>query len=161
MRDLFSLRASEWEVKIPSEGISSPIWHHCHGVLRPDRKTTKLIVVFNGSSKTTSGQSFNDIWHTGAKLQLDIPVVLSWIRLHRCLFAIDITKMFRQISVYPDDWNLQRILWTDNQLNPVPFQLTTVTYGTKAAPWLYVLTLLQLHTEVQIHWTSSSRSLTN
>lgn len=72
-------------------------------MLRPDRETTKLRVVFNGSAKTTSGYSVNDLMHTGAKLQLDITDVLIWIHLHRCLFATDITKMFRQIAVLRED----------------------------------------------------------
>ncbi|XP_071651757.1 uncharacterized protein [Temnothorax longispinosus] len=40
--------------------------------------------------------------------------------------------------------NIQRILWIDDQLNEVPHYLTTVTYGTKAAPFLSVRRLLQL-----------------
>ncbi|XP_070524582.1 uncharacterized protein [Cardiocondyla obscurior] len=47
-----------------------------HGVLRPESTTTKLRVVFNGSSKTSSDRFLNDIMHTGAKLQLDVPDVL-------------------------------------------------------------------------------------
>ena len=49
-----------------------------HGVLKPQSKTTKLRVVFNGSSKTQSGKFLNDILHTGAKLQRDIAHVLLW-----------------------------------------------------------------------------------
>lgn len=39
-----------------------------HGVLRNHSLTIKLRVVFNRSSRTTSGCSLNDILHTGAKL---------------------------------------------------------------------------------------------
>ncbi|XP_034947880.1 uncharacterized protein [Chelonus insularis] len=49
-----------------------------HGVLRPSSTTTKLKVVFNGSSPTSTGISLNDITHTGAKIQLDIFDVLLW-----------------------------------------------------------------------------------
>ncbi|XP_024877306.1 uncharacterized protein LOC112458103 [Temnothorax curvispinosus] len=115
-----------------------------HGVLKPDSATTKLRVVFNGSSASTSGRSLNDIMHTGAKLHLDVTDVLLWIRQFRHLVATDITKMYRQINVHEDDWNLQRILWLDELLNEVAYYLTTVTYGTKAAPFLAVRTLLQL-----------------
>lgn len=115
-----------------------------HGVLKPDSATTKLRVVVNGSSRTTSGHSVNDLMYTGAKLHLNISDVVLWIRQHRQLFATDITKMYRQIKVHEDDWDLQRILWVDDQLNEVPYHLTTVTYGTKAAPFLAVRTLLQL-----------------
>ncbi|XP_024867166.1 uncharacterized protein LOC112451637 [Temnothorax curvispinosus] len=51
-----------------------------HGVLKPDSATTKLRVVFNGSSASTSGRLLNDIMHTGAKLHLDVTDVLLWIR---------------------------------------------------------------------------------
>ncbi|XP_011858176.1 PREDICTED: uncharacterized protein LOC105555744 [Vollenhovia emeryi] len=115
-----------------------------HGVLKPDSTTTKLRVVFNGSSASTSGYSVNDLMYTGAKLHLNISDVLLWIRRHRHIFATDITKMYRQIKIHKDDWKLQRILWMDDQLNEVPYHLTTVTYGTKAAPFLAVRTLLQL-----------------
>lgn len=42
-----------------------------HGVFRENSSTTKLRVVFNGSSRTTTGISLNDLLHTGAKLQTD------------------------------------------------------------------------------------------
>lgn len=115
-----------------------------HGVLRPESKTTKLRVVFNGSCPTSTGHSLNDIMHTGQNLLLDITDVLTWIRHHRHIFATDITKMYRQINVHKDDWDLQRILWLDEELNEAHYQLITVTYGTKAAPYLAVRTLLQL-----------------
>lgn len=115
-----------------------------HGVLKPDSATTKLRVVFNGSSSSTSGFSINDLMYTGAKLHLDISDVLLWIRQHRHIFSTDITKMYRQIKINEEDWDLQRILWIDDNLKEVPYHLTTVTYGTRAAPFLAVRTLLQL-----------------
>ncbi|XP_029672391.1 uncharacterized protein LOC115241020 [Formica exsecta] len=82
-----------------------------HGVLRENHRTTKLRVVFNGSSRTSNGLSLNDILHAGAKLQTDMCEILLWTRTHRVLFSADIVKMFRQVAVHPDDWDLQRILW--------------------------------------------------
>ncbi|XP_043267674.1 uncharacterized protein [Venturia canescens] len=110
-----------------------------HGVL-----TTKLRVVFNGSCNTDSGISLNDILHTGAKLQWDISDVLLWFRRHRFVFATDIVKMFRQIRVHESDWHLQRIFWVDEGGRVVPFHLTTVTYGTRSAPFLAGRALDQL-----------------
>ncbi|GAB1869293.1 Gag-pol polyprotein [Camponotus japonicus] len=43
-----------------------------HGVWKESSTTTKLRVVFNGSSRTTSRISLNDILHTGPKLQLEL-----------------------------------------------------------------------------------------
>lgn len=52
--------------------------------------------------------------------------------------------MFRQINVHPDDWKYQRILWLDKQHRITPYELTTVTYGTRAAPFLAGRVLNQL-----------------
>ncbi|XP_015189698.1 PREDICTED: uncharacterized protein LOC107073524 [Polistes dominula] len=103
------------------------------GVHKPDSSTTKLRVVFNGSSASSTGHSLNDIMLAGPNLMLNIFDLLIWIRQLKYLFATDITKMYRQIKIHPDDQDLQRIVW-----------LTTVTYGTKSAPFLAVRTLLQL-----------------
>ncbi|XP_043494167.1 uncharacterized protein LOC122519066 [Polistes fuscatus] len=115
-----------------------------HGVLKPDSSTTKLRVVFNGSTTTSTGYSLNDLMHASPNLMLNLFDLLIWIRRRKYLFVTDITKMYRQIKINSDDWDLQRILWVDEQLKETHFQLTTVTYGTKSAPFLAVRTLLQL-----------------
>lgn len=115
-----------------------------HGVLKEERITTKLRVVFNGSSQSSTGLALNDVLHSGAKLQVDNPDVLIWLRTHRFVFGTDIVKMFRQIKVHHDDWDLQRILWYDDDQNIIPYQLTTVTYGLNCAPWLSLRVLQQL-----------------
>ncbi|XP_076545231.1 uncharacterized protein LOC143305447 [Osmia lignaria lignaria] len=123
----------------------SSIYYLPHrGVFKPDSETTKLRVVFNGSSPITIEFSVNDIMHTGANLLLNITDVLLWIWHHRCIFATDITKIYRQVRVHEKDWNLQRMLWINEESKEVPYTLTTVTYGTKAAPFLAVRVLLQL-----------------
>ncbi|XP_015189831.1 PREDICTED: uncharacterized protein LOC107073654 [Polistes dominula] len=115
-----------------------------HGVLKPDSSTTKLRVVFNGSSASSTGHSLNDIVHAGPNLMLNIFDLLIWIRQLKYLFATDITKMYRQIKIHPDDKDLQRIVWVNEQHVKSHFQLTAVSYGTKSAPFLAVRTLLQL-----------------
>ncbi|XP_074114129.1 uncharacterized protein LOC141537181 [Cotesia typhae] len=115
-----------------------------HGVLREQSTSTKLRVVFNGSCKTTSQVSLNDIQHTGPKTQRDIIDVLLWIRRYKYIFMTDIVKMLRQIQVHKKDWDLQRILWINTQRNVQAYQLTTVTYGTRSAPYLACRTLKRL-----------------
>ncbi|XP_037908650.1 uncharacterized protein LOC119650147 [Hermetia illucens] len=137
-------------MKKVSEDKSSPtesFYLPHHGVLREDSLTTKLRVVFNGSCKSSTGISLNDMLHTGPKLQADIFDVLLYLRQHKFIFTTDITNMFRQIDVHPDDWKFQRILWTDHQSStsePAMYDLTTVTYGTKPAPYLACRVLKQL-----------------
>ncbi|XP_046145812.1 uncharacterized protein LOC123989180 [Osmia bicornis bicornis] len=133
-------------VGLNNDSITSPFQYFLphHGVLKLGSGTTALRVVFNGSSPTSSGYSLNDLLHTGPNLMLNIADLLIWIRRYKHLFATDVTKMYRQIKVHPDDWSLQQILWLDDAQQETQYQLTTVTYGTKAAPYLAVQTLLQL-----------------
>ncbi|XP_011883612.1 PREDICTED: uncharacterized protein LOC105570777, partial [Vollenhovia emeryi] len=132
-----------------------------HGVLKPASITTKLRVVFNGSSASTSGYPVNYLMYTGAKLHLNTSDVLPWMRRHRYILATDITKMYRQIKIHKDDWESQRILWMDDQLNEVPYHLTTVTCGTKAAPFLAVRTLLQLAEDEENNYPLAVPSITH
>ncbi|KAI4472951.1 hypothetical protein M0802_016409 [Mischocyttarus mexicanus] len=115
-----------------------------HGVWRDQSSSTKLRVVFNGSAKSSSHVTLNDLMHTGPKTQTDIFDVLLWIRQHKYIFITDIVKMFRQIQVHPQDRDLQRILWVNESSQIQAYQLTTVTYGTRSAPYLACRVLKQL-----------------
>ena len=60
-------------------------------------------------------------------------------------FTADIAKMYRQISVRPQDRYLQRILWRYSSDEPIQgYHLTTVTYGTSSAPYLATRCLMKL-----------------
>ncbi|XP_025270835.1 uncharacterized protein LOC112639871 [Camponotus floridanus] len=116
-----------------------------HGVLRKNSVTTKLRVVFNGSTPTTSKRTLNDHLMVGPNLLPPLADVLLRWRRHRFGLATDVEKMFRQILVHPDDRDLQRILWRDSpQDSPAEYQLSTVTYGLACAPFLAMRALRQL-----------------
>ncbi|UYV82904.1 hypothetical protein LAZ67_22001338 [Cordylochernes scorpioides] len=51
--------------------------------------------------------------HEGPKLQRDIFPFLLRFRSHPIAISADITKMFRQILVHPEDTPYQRIIWRD------------------------------------------------
>lgn len=133
-------------VKISTSDLSAtPSYYLPHlGVLRENSRTTKLRVVFNASSRTSYGLALNDILHPSAKLQKEIADILLWIRTHRFLFSTDMEKMYRQIAVHKDDWDLQRVLWIEQDGSPTDYQLTTVTYGLNCAPFLALRTIQQL-----------------
>ncbi|GFY04667.1 integrase catalytic domain-containing protein [Trichonephila clavipes] len=89
-----------------------------HGLYRQESKTTPLRVVFNASSITTSGESLNSLQLNGGFIQRD-------------LFSILL--------------NLSARKFADKIDSPVKiFRLTTVTYGTKSAPYLATRSLKQL-----------------
>ncbi|CAF4958507.1 unnamed protein product [Pieris macdunnoughi] len=117
--------------------------HHC--VQRAESSTTKLRVVFNASSKTSSGFSLNDLMCRGPNLQQDLQtLILKW-RQFKYGFTADIEKMFRNIWLHSEHQKFQKIIWRDDQSQPLgEFQLATVTYGTKAAPFLAMMILKRL-----------------
>lgn len=111
-----------------------------HGVL----SSNKFRVVFNASAKTTTGVSLNETQLVGEKLQQDLFVVLMNFRQYKYGITADIEKMYRQILIHPDDRKYQKILWRENEQEPIrTFQLNTVTYGHACAPHCAVRTLVQ------------------
>lgn len=127
------------------EAFDSPyfVFTH-HGVLR-ESTTTRLRVVFNGSVKTSTNKSLNDIQYTGPILQNDIFSILLRFRQYKYVACADVEKMFRQILVQSDQRNLQLILWRDDPSHKLDiYQLNTVTYGTSSAPYLSMRCLREL-----------------
>lgn len=119
-----------------------------HSVVRPESSTTKLRVVFDASAKTSSGKSLNDILHTGPILQNNLFTILLRFRLPRFVFTTDIEKMYRQILIHPEDRQYQIILWRHTASEPINyFQLNTVTYGTRPAPYLAIKCLKEISQE--------------
>ncbi|XP_049865523.1 uncharacterized protein LOC126366459 [Pectinophora gossypiella] len=135
----------------PNDSDRNIIPHHC--VLRPDSSTTKLRVVFDGSARTTNGKALNDIVHTGPKLQNDIVDIITKFRLHEVVFTADISKMYRNIDLRPEDRKYQHIFWRDSTSEPVrEYELTTVTYGVSSSPYLAIRTLHQLADDHCAQW---------
>ena len=108
-----------------------------HPVIRDSSTTTKMRVVFDGSAKSSSGLSLNDLLHVGPTVQPDLYSIVLRFRTHLICFTADFAKMYRQILMHPDDRDLQRILWRHSPDEPIKeYQLNTVTYGTSSAPFL-------------------------
>ena len=116
-----------------------------HAVRNNASLTTKLRVVFDGSAKSSTNISLNDILRVGPTIQNDLISILLRFRVHPIAITADIEKMYRQIEVHPQDALYQKILWRENQNEPIKvYKLNTVTYGTACAPFLAIRTLQQL-----------------
>ncbi|XP_031329673.1 uncharacterized protein LOC116160582 [Photinus pyralis] len=127
-------------------------------VIKEASATTKLRVVFDASATTRSRKSLNQTMHVGPRLQEELADILVRWRKHPVAFTADIQKMYRQINIHEDDQPLQTILWRFNQHQPIQeYQLTTVTYGTTAAPYLATRTLQQLAKDEEKEYPNASR----
>ncbi|KAI8115881.1 hypothetical protein CVS40_11972 [Lucilia cuprina] len=90
----------------------------------------------NGSRKTKSSFSFNDVLHIGP------------------------TFIYRQILVTEADCPFQRNFYrTKNSSNIEDYELLTVTFGVNCAPYLAIRTLLQLATDLERQSPLSSHIL--
>ncbi|XP_045489873.1 uncharacterized protein LOC123690524 [Pieris rapae] len=116
-----------------------------HAVVRQDKDTTKVRVVFDASAKGSQGYSLNDTMLVGPVIQQDLrSLIITW-RQHYICFVGDIMKMYRMVKMSEEHTKLQCIVWRDNSDEILKsYQLTTVTFGTAAAPFLAVRTLLRL-----------------
>ncbi|XP_037961465.2 uncharacterized protein LOC119690459 [Plutella xylostella] len=131
--------------KIENEEDNKLIYLPHHAVIRDDKDTTKVRVVFDASAKGSNGRSLNETMMVGPVLQPDLrSLIISW-RKHKVCVVGDIVKMYRMVKTADDFTNLQCIVWRDNPDEDIEsFKLTRVTFGTAAAPYLAVRTLNQL-----------------
>ena len=110
-----------------------------HAVIRQDKQTTKLRVVYDASAKST-GPSLNECLHIGPKFNQRIFEILVRFRLHVSAFIADIEKAFLMISVDKRDRDALRFLWVkDIHKDPPEIQVlrfTHVTFGVASSPFL-------------------------
>ena len=119
-----------------------------HAVFKDGSTTTKVRVVFDGSAKTSTGISFNEIQKVGPVVQNDLLSITLRFRQHPIVLSADIAQMYRQIRVDKKQQELQRILWRKNPSLPIcHYRLKTVTYGTASAPYLATRVLRQIGEE--------------
>ncbi|CAK1587986.1 unnamed protein product [Parnassius mnemosyne] len=130
---------------LTNEDDSNRIFLPHHAVIREDKDTTKLRVVFDASARGSKGQSLNDTLLTGPVIQDDLRTLITKWRQHKIALISDITKMYRQILVQKKDTYYQCIVWRDNPNENCRFyRLLTVTFGTACAPYLAVRTLVKV-----------------
>ena len=110
-----------------------------HAVIRRDKETTKLRIVYDASAKS-SGLSLNDCLHTGPNFDQKIFDILLRFRVYPVVFTADIEKAFLMISLAPEDREFLRFLWVDDPLKEEPeiqvFRFARVAFGVSSSPFL-------------------------
>lgn len=129
--------------------------HHC--VIKSESLTTKLRVVFDGSAKSSTGYSINDLQMTGSNMQDELFSIVIRFRLHSVVISADITKMYRQVWIDKDQRRLQRILWRNQANEKVDqYELNTITYGLVSSSFLAIRCLYELAHEFEGKYPQSS-----
>ncbi|XP_045540617.1 uncharacterized protein LOC106708519 [Papilio machaon] len=133
--------------KVPEEckNDSFAVYLPHHAVVRNDKTTTKVRVVFDASCAGSNGISLNNDLMVGPSLQPELRHIIMRWRCYRICLTADIIKMYRQVKVANEDADFQRIYWRENPDAELQhLRHLRVTFGTSSAPYLAVRSLQQL-----------------
>ncbi|XP_064461641.1 uncharacterized protein LOC135371581 [Ornithodoros turicata] len=159
------------KVLVESENGKQPqqVYYMPHqAVVKQESETTKLRVVFDGSSHAPTVASLNDCLEKGPSLNTDLLPVLIRFRMYRIGLAADIEKAFLQVEVQERDRDALRFLWCqdgpteDISQNPVEvWRMKRVPFGTTASPFLLAATLRHHLDNVKGHFQRTARHIVN
>lgn len=141
------LKTSESKHKLNVKGTNSN--YSCyyirhHAVINEESKTTKTRIVFDASCKTSTKKSLNSILMVGPIQESLIVRLIKW-RVHKYVLRGDISKMYRQVKVYDEDVDFQRLVFRFNKTDAIEdYCLNTLTFGTASAPFLAKRSLKQV-----------------
>ncbi|XP_065085126.1 uncharacterized protein LOC135707260 [Ochlerotatus camptorhynchus] len=148
------------KVEETTEGPVKRCYLPHHPVVKEASTTTKVRVVFDASCKTSSGVSLNDVLLVGPVVQEDLRSIILRSRMNQILLVSDVEKMFRQILTWLKDRPLQSVLFRFSPDEEVAvYELNTVTYGTKPAPFLATRTLRQLAADEEDRFPLAARAI--
>ena len=107
-------------------------------VIREDKETTKLRIVYDASSKMENA-SLNECLEVPEAFFTDMFAVLIRFRIYKVAVIADIEKAFLSIGMKEGDRNALRLLWVDDPYSEVPniikMRLTRVVFGVGPSMW--------------------------
>ena len=139
--------------KVPESSTAKNVHYLPHRpVVREDRVTTKMRMVFDASSKK-EGPSLNECLHPGPSLSTALYDTLIKFRENNIAIIADIEKAFLQISLHPEHRDFVRFIWFDDPFNIdyenfdnnllVEYRFTRVLFGVTSSPFLLSVTLIK------------------
>ena len=129
----------------PSPAANGRI-HHLphHGVVRRDKATSKLRIVYNASANS-HGASLNNCLYAGPKFGQSIFDIILRFRTHNVALTGDIEKAFLMVSVKEEDRDSLRFLWVTNPKEEnsevITLRFTRVVFGVTSSPFLLNATI--------------------
>ena len=146
----FARKLSDVEIK-DYKGPVHYVSHH--EVLRPEKKSTPIRIVFN-SSANFQGHCLNDYWIKGPDLLNSLFGVILHFRENAVPISGDISKMYHRILIPDRDQHVHRFLWRnmENNRDPDVHVKTVLTFGDKPAPAMAQIALRKTaEQEIDVH----------
>ena len=113
-------------------------WYLPHfPVVRKDRSTTKVRIVFDASARY-NGTALNDVIYQGPKLQNDLFNVLLRFRRYPVALICDIAEMYLRVKLHPKDRSYHCLLWRDmnTEQKPLGYEFNRLVFGINSSPFL-------------------------
>ncbi len=134
VREYFTLDHAEL---VPASDINKPSYYlPVHAVLKESSTSTKVRAVFDASARTSSGTALNDQLLSGPNLYPPLTDVLIRFRCHKVAVSGDISKMFREILLNPEERDWHRFLFRDEDGRLQDARMKRLTFGVKSSPFL-------------------------
>ena len=86
-----------------------------HAVIKQDRTTTKLRIVFDGSARTNQSLSLNECLYKGPILLNDLAGMLMKFRIGTIAMTGDLEEAFLQIEIQELNRDYLKFLWIKNE----------------------------------------------
>uniref|UniRef100_A0AC34FGK2 Peptidase aspartic putative domain-containing protein n=1 Tax=Panagrolaimus sp. ES5 TaxID=591445 RepID=A0AC34FGK2_9BILA len=125
--------------KKPQGSIVCYLPHHF--VITPQKSTTKIRMVFDGSAKASKNDpSLNDCMYRGPIDMPEIPGLLFKLRTSTILITGDIEKAFHQVYLNEEDRDAVRFFWVKDLTkepvgnNLITYRFVGVPFGIKPSP---------------------------
>ena len=138
LKDHESEEIIEKVTDIPSPGKTFYLPHL--PVIKPERTTTKMRIVFDASAKTKDNISLNDCLYSGPCLLPLIFDILLRFRTGEVVLVADIKKAFLNIEIDERDRDYLRFLWFDDIFKTDPkivvYRILRVIFGLTCSPFL-------------------------
>ena len=133
-----------------------------HSVIKESSMTTKCRAVFDASALSTNKISLNDMLAVGPTLHPTLDHILLKFRGYAVAITADITKMYREVLLHPKDRALHRYIWRPDMNSAFKeYEMTRVTFGVTASPYLAVKVLQQVANDFGVELPSAKWHLLN
>ena len=120
MKEMTELNFSRKLSGVELKSYKGPVHYIAHhAVIRPDKKSTPIRIVFNSSSSYQCHR-LNDYWLKGPDLLNNLFGIILRFRENEVALSADISKMYHRILVPERDQHVHRYLWRDMETNREP-----------------------------------------
>ena len=130
------------EIVPPSEEIVLPGSAHYlphRAVVKENRETTKVRIVFDGSAHSPNEPSINDVLYSGPCLLPLIFDILIRFRTGKIGIVADVKQAFHQIEIVKEHRDFLRFLWFEDILynqETITLRFKRVIFGLTYSPFL-------------------------